>query len=161
MGDAAGPLWATLEPYLGAEGIELDDLEIAGAGPGKILRVTVDAPGGIDVDRVASLARGIAPLLDDHDAVQGGYTLEVTTPGLERKLRRPRHFAKSIGREVVAKTHAPVAGARAHRGELETADDTGFVLRTEEGPRRIEYDHLASARTVFRWEPAAKPGRQR
>jgi ribosome maturation factor RimP len=161
MGDAAGPLWAALEPYLGAEGVELDDLELVGTGPGRVLRVTIDASGGIDVDRVASLARGISPLLDEHDALQGGYTLEVSTPGLERKLRRPHHFVKSIGREVVAKTHAPVAGVRAHRGELEEADGAGFVLKTDDGSRRIEYDQLASARTVFHWEPAVKPGKRR
>ena len=151
-------LWELVDGYLQAEGLELDDLEMVGQGRGPVLRVTVDMEGGIGVDRLAETSRGLSRLLDDDERLQTSYTLELTSPGLERKLRRPAHFAKSIGREIVVKTHQEIDGERAHRGTLESVDDEAFVIAAEGNDRRIPLDAVASARTVFRWEPAAKPG---
>jgi ribosome maturation factor RimP len=161
MGDAAGPLWALLESYLAAEGVELDDLEVTGTGAGKTVRITVDAVGGIDIDRIAELSRGIGPMLDEHADLGASYLLEVTTPGLERSLRRPAHFAKSVDREVVVKTEAPVAGAKSHRGVLAKVDENGITVQTAADARRLEFGEISAARTVFRWEAAAKPGKRR
>ncbi len=153
-------LWAIIEPYLVAEGIELDDVELLGGAGAPLVRVTVDAPDGVDVDRLAELSRGIGRLLDAEDPVAGPYTLEVSSPGLERKLRRPRHYEKSVGREVKVKTFGRVAGERVHRGRLVAADDAGIVVDVEGEERRFAYDDVASARTVFVWEKAAKPGKK-
>ena len=153
-------LWAIIEPYLAAEGIELDDVELLGGTGAPLVRVTVDAPDGVDVDRLAELSRGIGRLLDAEDPVAGPYTLEVSSPGLERKLRRPRHYEKSVGREVKVKTFGPVAGERVHRGRLVAADDDPDVVGVEGEERRFAYDDVASARTVFVWEKAAKPGKK-
>ena len=161
MGEAGRPLWDLLGSYLGAEGVELDDLEVAGSGRGRTLRVVVDRDGGVDVDRIADLSRGMSRLLDESDAVEGPYTLEVTSPGLERKLRRPEHFTKAIGRMVKVKTTAPVDGATLHEGKLDEADATGFVLQLNEERRRIGFGDVKEARTVFVWERAAKPGKRR
>ena len=123
--------------------------------------MTVDAPGSVDVDHLASLSRGLSRLLDREDPVNGSYTLEVSTPGLERKLRTPRHYEKSIGREVKVKTHRPVGDARQHRGVLKAADDEGCVVEVAAGEeRRIGYDNVASARTVFEWVTSPKPGKR-
>ena len=151
-------LWELIAGYLQAEGLELDDLEMVGQGRGPVLRVTVDQDGGIGVDRLAETSRGLSRLLDDDERLQKSYTLEVTSPGLERKLRRPRHYAKSTGREVVVKTHKEIDGERAHRGTLHAADDDTCVIEIEGTRRVIPFKLIASARTVFRWEPAAKPG---
>ena len=153
-------LWELVDGYLRAEGLELDDLELVGQGRGPVLRVTVDLDGGIGVDRLAETSRGLARLLDDDQRLQTSYTLEVTSPGLERKLRRPGHYAKSIGREVVVKTHQEVEGERAHRGTLESVDDEACVIAVDGSDRSISFAAIASARTVFRWEAAAKPGAQ-
>ena len=158
MSDTAERLWGVIEPYVAAEGIELDDLEVLGHGAGTIVRVTVDGDETLSVDRIAELSRGISRLLDDDDPVSGSYTLEVSSPGLERRLRRPRHYEKSLGRDVKVKTKGPVAGSVNHAGELLEADDDGFVVGTEAGAHRIAYADVASARTVFVWEKAAKPG---
>jgi ribosome maturation factor RimP len=101
MGDVERRLWDLLEPWLEAEGVELDDLELAGPGAGRLVRVTVDAAGGIDLDRIANLSRGLSRLLEESDLVGAAYTLEVSSPGLERPLRRPSQFRKAVGREVV------------------------------------------------------------
>ena len=90
-------LWELLDAYLQAEGLELDDLDLVGQDRGSVLRVTVDMDGGVEVDRLAETSRGLARLLEDDQRLQKSYTLEVTSPGLERKLRRPAHYSKSIG----------------------------------------------------------------
>ena len=161
MGDVAERLWPLFDDYLAAEAVELDDLEISGRGKGRLLRVVVDAPGGIGVDRIADLSRGLARLLDDEDPLDGSYRLEVTSPGLERKLRRPGHYRKSVGREVKVKTAVPVAGATVHQGVLGDVDEDGIVVQLNDGPRRISFGDVASAQTVYTWEKPPKPGQRR
>jgi ribosome maturation factor RimP len=151
-------LWELIAGYLNAEDLELDDLEMVGQSRGPVLRVTVDREGGVGVDRLAETSRALSRLLDDDERLQTSYTLEVTSPGLERKLRRPAHYAKSIGREVIVKTHQEVGGERAHRGTLKSCDDDSCTIEVAGDLRTIPIELIASARTVFRWEPAAKPG---
>ena len=150
-------LWTVVEPYVAAEGIELDDLEIVGRGTGTIVRVTVDAPDPVGVDHIASLSRGISRLFDDEDPFAGAYTLEVGSPGLERKLRRPAHFEKSLGREAKVKVKG-AAGFETVRGVIEAADEDGFEIVVDGAARRIAYGDVTSASTIFVWEKNPKPG---
>ena len=154
MEDATERLWAVVEPYVAAEGVELDDIEILGGG--RVLRVVVDAPGGIGVDRIADLARGISRLIDEADPIETPFTLEVTSPGLERVLRRPTHFRKSLGREVKVKTHALAGGERNHRGVLISADDDTFTLDEAGVAATYRYGDVASAKTVFVWNKGSR-----
>ena len=160
MKEVERQLWELVAPYLAAEGVELDDLDVRGGGKGRMVRVLVDAEGGVGVDRIADLARGLSHMLDEADPLAGSYTLEVGSPGLERTLRRPDHYRKSVGREVVVKTREPVAGSNSHRGILESFGDSGVTLRVDDADRLIELDQITEARTVFRWEKAPKPGRK-
>lgn len=154
-------LWDVIERYLGAEQVELDDLDVRGRGRGRIVRVTVDAEGGVGVDRIAELSRGLSRILDDEDPLPGSYTLEVTSPGLERVLRRPAHYRKAIGRDVVVKTAVPVEGSQRHEGTLRDADDEAVTVVVDGVSRRISIGDVTQAKTVFRWERAPKPGRKR
>ena len=160
-------IWKVVEPYLAAEKLELDDLELVGRGRALTLRVVVDGEGGLDLDRIAEVARGLSRLLDSVPDLEEPYQLEVTSPGLERKLTRPSHFAKSVGREVVAKTNAGTGNAgtgnpRTIKGVLTNAGESDFVIKGEaDQTETIPYDQLLSARTVFRWEKAPKPGQAR
>jgi ribosome maturation factor RimP len=149
-------IWSVVEPYLAAEQLELDDLELSGHGRGRVLRVTVDG-GQVDVDRLAELSRGLSRLLEDEPTLQDHYRLEVTSPGLERKLRRPSHYRKSVGREVVVKIAAGDQKAT-YRGRLADADESRITVDADEGPVTVAYDDVISAKTVFRWEKAPKPG---
>jgi ribosome maturation factor RimP len=153
-------LWDRLEPFLAAEGVELDDLDVRGQGAGRIVRVTVDADGGIGVDRIAELSRGLSRLLDDEDSFSGPFTLEVSSPGLERDLRRPPHYAKAVGREVDVRTIEPIAEANRHVGVLESAGDEEITVLVDGSARRIPLAAVKRAQTVFRWEKAPKPGRK-
>jgi len=159
--ETADRLWESLEPYLEAEGVELDDLDVRGSGNGRIVRITVDAPGGIGVDRIAQLSRGMSRLLDEDDSVSGSYTLEVSSPGLERRLRRPSHYQKAVGRELDVRTVEEIEGAQRHRGVLEKLDDGALRLGVDGGTRVIPIQAITQARTVFRWEKAPKPGGKR
>jgi ribosome maturation factor RimP len=157
VGSLADRLWSEVEAYVAAEHLELDDLEVLGEGPGKIVRITLDGET-LGVDRIADLSRGLSRMFDDLDPFEGAYTLEVGSPGLERKLRRPRHFEKSIGKEVKVKTFAPIEGERTHSGYLAGAAEKSFTVEVEGQEREIPYDAVASARTVFVWKKAARPG---
>jgi ribosome maturation factor RimP len=145
-----------VEPYLAAERLELDDLELSGRGRGRVLRVTIDGED-VDIDRLAELSRGLSRLLDHEPALQDAYQLEVSSPGLERKLRRPSHYEKSLGREVVVKT-AVGEVKTTHRGVLTDVRATSFTIESESGPVTLSYDDVMSAKTVYRWEKAPKPG---
>lgn len=148
------PVWDALEAYLAAEHIELDDLELVGRGRAQTLRILVDGEK-LDLDRISELSRGVSRLLDSLEGglVDGPYQLEVSSPGLERRLNRPRHYQKSIGREVVVKTNESQ-----RRGTIEGADDEGFSLIEGENKSVVPYSQVVSARTVFTWEKPPKPG---
>jgi ribosome maturation factor RimP len=137
-----------VEPLLATAGVEVVDVEHLGA----TLRVTVDQPGGIDLDTVAEATLIVSDALDRHDPVPGRYTLEVSSPGLERPLRTPDHFQRFVGTDVAVKTKAEVEGDRRVEGPLEAADEDGIVV----AGRRLAYDDIEKARTVFVWEPAER-----
>lgn len=158
MADVAEQIWGLVGPYVAAEGIELDDVEILGGG--RLLRVVIEGDGPIEVDRIADLSRGIARLIEEDDPFPGAYTLEVTSPGLERKLRRPAQFQKAIGSDVHIKTFRKIADEKHHRGQLTAVDDSAIVMSVDGDDRRIEMEDVASARTVFVWEKGAKPGKK-
>ncbi|MGH8912177.1 MAG: ribosome maturation factor RimP, partial [Acidimicrobiia bacterium] len=96
------PLWDITETYLVAEHLELDDLEVLGKGRAKTVKVVVDGED-LDLDRLSEVSKGLSRLFDAAYDVDGPYQLEVTSPGLERALKRPAHFRKSVGREVSVK----------------------------------------------------------
>ncbi len=159
----ADRLWSLCEDCLQEAGLELDDLEVAGDGP-RLVRVTVDGGAGgrgVDVDRLSGASRALSRLLDEQDLFAGSYTLEVTSPGLERKLRRRNHYEKSVGSDVKISTTCEVEGQTRHRGVLETVEGDGFVMRVGSQPRRIAFAEVAAARTVFEWKKPVKPGGKR
>ena len=103
-----------------------------------------------------SVGRPVARRLDLEDVVSGPYDLEVSSPGVERPLRQPKEFRRHTGEKVKVRSVEPVDGSRTHTGTLEAADDEGIVVRTEAGERRLRYEDVASARTVFEWGPAER-----
>jgi ribosome maturation factor RimP len=142
-------------PVLGDLGLVLHDVEHAGTS----IRVVIDRDGGVDVDALTSATRAVSRLLDDLDPIDGHYTLEVSSPGLERPLRTPAHFARAVGAEVGVKTTPGAEGDRRITGTLQAADEEGIVVTLPDGTaRRLAYDEIERARTTFAWGPAPKPG---
>ena len=146
-----------VEPLLARHSLEVYDVELNGSQ----LRVTVDrlagAAEGLDLDTIAQATRLVSLALDEHDPIDARYTLEVSSPGLERALRTPSHFNRAVGSTVTLKTRPDVDGERRLRGVLASADDDGVTV---EG-RRLRYDEIEKARTVFEWGPPAKPARKK
>jgi ribosome maturation factor RimP len=152
---------ALVSPLLADLGLEIYDLEHTGG----VLRVTVDREGGVDLDTIALATRIVSRELDHSDPIPGRYTLEVTSPGLERTLRTPTHFAGAVGTVVTVRTRPETEGERRAKGELVAADDRGITVKQGDGVERfVPYDDIERARTVFEWGPSArpaKPGSQR
>ena len=156
-------------PLLAERDIELYDLEVAGP----LLKVVVDRPGGLDLDVLAGATRAVSHALDEADPIAGAYTLEVTSPGLERRLRTPQHFAGAVGETVKIKLTADAAAGldegRRFTGVLVGADDDGITVRTDApgggdaGPaeRQLAHADIERAHTVFEWGPGDKPGKSR
>ncbi len=141
-----------LEAPLAGEGFEVVDVVFQGAQ----LRVTVDRPDGVDLEAVSQASSVVSGLLDEHDIVPGTYTLEVSSPGIERPLRTPDHFRRFVGSEIVGRTHPGAPGERRFEGLLESADDEGVVV----AGRRLAYADVERARTRFVWPGSgqSKPG---
>jgi ribosome maturation factor RimP len=146
-------LTAVVAPVVESHDAELYDVELVGT----VLRVLVDRPGGVDLDVIGEITRSVSDALDAADPLPWGYTLEVSSPGLERPLRTARHFAAAVGATVKIKTRPGTEGERRVEGELLDADDAAITVAAGGGPRRIALDEVASARTVFVWGPAARP----
>lgn len=156
--DTTGRAAALVAPLVADAGASLYDLEYAGG----VLRVTVEREGGVDLGLIAQLTREISRALDEADPIAGQYTLEVSSPGLERTLRRPEHFAGAVGSLVALKLRAGVEGDRRVKGTLIGFDEDVLTVAPAEGkavePRAIALDDVEKARTVFEWGPAPKPG---
>lgn len=136
-------------------GLSVYDVEEAGG----TLRVLLDRPGGIDVDALTTATREISRRIDEEGALGGAATLEVSSPGLERRLRTPEHFAGAVGERVKVKTRPGVEGDRRVDGVLTAADgDTLTVTAADGTVRTLTVDEIERATTEFVWEATPKPG---
>jgi ribosome maturation factor RimP len=141
-----------VEPLLADEGLECFDVEYGG---GRLV-VLADRDGGVDLDALTRATHRISAALDREDPVPGGrYVLEVSSPGLERRLRTPDHFRRFVGSTVSVKTVPSAPGDRRTKGILTAAGDDGITV----GDRTIAYADIERAQTVFEWGPAPKPGK--
>ncbi len=152
-------LFTQLQPVIAAARLELVDVELRSG----VLLVTVDREGGVDLEALTDANRAVSGVLDELDPIPGRYTLEVSSPGVERTLRTPAHFVKAVGETVTVKTRPQVPGDRRRRGVLVAADDHGLTLAEEGGPDggvRLAYSDIDKARTVFIWGPEPKAGKK-
>jgi ribosome maturation factor RimP len=153
---------ALVSPILRDLSLELYDCEYAGG----VLKVTIDTPpgseAGVDLEQLALVTRLLGRELDHDDndvIIPGKYTLEVTSPGLERTLRTPAHFQREAGKVVSVRLTQPIADQRRFQGVLLSASETHASLRRDDTNETVEIPlHLIDkARTVFVWGPQPKP----
>ena len=137
--------------------VSLYDLEVRRSQ----LLVTVDRPGGLDLDAVTEIARVLSAALDEHEAVvpSDHYDLEVSTPGLERKLRRPDHFRDVVGSEVALRLVPGVQGQRRFESRLIAANDDGIEIADGAATRHVRYDEIERAHLIFDWKAALAASR--
>jgi len=149
---------ALVEPLLREAGLDLYDLDLNGG----VLQVLVDSSGGAGIDEITKVTRQISRALDEHDPIDGHYTLEVGSPGLERPLRTPAHFAGAVGTNVKLKTRPGTEGDRRLEGVVTSADGTTVTLQSYDGATRtVAFEDIERARTTFEWGGAPKPDRKR
>jgi len=152
---------ALVRPVIEQAGFEFVELATTREQGRKVLRVVVDRPGGVDLDALSQLSATVSRHLDQEGYEDGPYGLEVSSPGIERPLKRPEHFARSVGEQVKVKTTAPMAGSRTHTGTLVSADEDAIVIATADGDEgtgdlRVPYADIVSARTVVDWDAELK-----
>lgn len=166
------------------EGCYLYDLEMVGAGNGRVLRVTIDKDGnsgGVSVDDCTNVSRAMNLRLDVEDVVPGGqYQLEVSSPGLERVLKEPRHYQGALQKQISIKSFAPLAQfneplpvelakAKQIQGPLLSFDDkglrVGYVPAVKKGAEPlpqveifVPFESVTKAHVVYEFEAPQKPG---
>ena len=152
---------ALVRPVIEQAGFEFVELATTREHDRKVLRLVVDRPGGVDLDALSQLSATVSRHLDQEGYEDGPYGLEVSSPGIERPLKRPEHFARSLDEQVKVKTTAPIAGSRTHTGTLVSADEDAIVIATTDGDEgtgdlRVPYADIVSARTVVDWDAELK-----
>jgi ribosome maturation factor RimP len=145
-----------VRPLIEAAGLEFVEVAFLREGGRMVLRVTVDRDGGVDLDAIALVSERLARRLDLEGFTPGPYSLEVSSPGLERPLREPRDFAKRIGEQVKVKTSHAVDGARTVTGTIVEAALDEVRIATDAGELAVSYDDITSARTIVDWEQELK-----
>lgn len=130
-----------------ANGAFLYDIEIVTEFDETIFRVLVTKEGGVDLDLCADISHELSPFLDVHPPMSQKYRLEVSSPGIERKLTKPVHFQNAIGEKVKLK----IKGGDKIKGIIKSADNDGIVVETTQGDESFEYGVLGTAKTYFDW----------
>ena len=141
-------LQSLLEPTIENMGYELVDLELRLGGKDGVVRVFIDHPDGIGLDDCEKVSRVISALLDIEDPLPGHYNLEVSSPGLDRKLTKIEHFQRFAGETVKVQMRFPIAGRRRFRGTLVTSDDENIVVEVDGEPHTLPMATIDTARLV-------------
>ena len=149
------------------EGCIFYDMEFGGLGNGRTLRIYVDKEGGVGIEDCSNVSKGLNLMLDVEDVVPGGhYNLEVSTPGIDRHLRKPWHFEKAVGKKVWVKSRLAMEElgvtdkkwlkAKQVEEMVTAADDEAVTFGTKEGPIRIPYGVIEKAKIVFEMKQPSK-----
>lgn len=128
-------------------GLQLYDIVHVKENDQNIFRVLITSKEGINLDQCAQVSQLISPILDIQEPMSGNYNLEVSSPGIERKLKKPDHYKASIGENIKIKDIA----MEVYKGKLINADDEKIIIDTEFGQEEIKYDMILSAATYFQW----------
>jgi len=128
-------------------GVDLYDIVNVKENSTSIYRIYITSIEGINLDKCAEVSRMISPILDIHEPQGGKYNLEVSSPGIERKLKRPAHYIASIGEKIKVKDY----DKEIVTGTLKGANEDSIVLKTADEELTISYDDISSASTYYEW----------
>lgn len=153
--DLAAEVEALVQPLADDLDVELLEVEVKGHRNRRVVRLVADAVQGLDVDRIAALSRQMGDELDARDLVPGGYTLEVTSPGVDRPLRTARDFRRNVGREVRVVRTRDAAAAPDVKGEVTgtvaAADDEAVTLTVDGQQVAVGLDEIDHGKVVLPW----------
>lgn len=133
-----------VEPIVKEKELELADLEFVKEGPNWYLRVYIDKDGGVTIEDCESVSRVLEKKLDEKDPIEQAYILEVSSPGIDRPLKRPEHFQKYIGEIIDIKLYKPLDGKKEYQGELKQFDN-GIITIADERGQEIQFAQKETA----------------
>ena len=151
MSGSRADLRKLLEPGVSAMGFELVDVELAGSHHNPTLRVYIDSPAGVTVDNCADVSRQLSALLDVEDPLPGHYTLEVSSPGLDRPLVKPDDFRRFVGETIKVKMHEPILGRENFAGRLVEVATDHVVVEVDKEHYDLAFEGMERARLVPRF----------
>ncbi len=133
--------------------IEIVEVQLRGAGKARLLRVYIDKPGGVTHEDCALLSERLGKLLDEEDAIPGdSYTLEVSSPGLDRKLTKPRDFERVVGQKIKVAVHQPIRGQTRFEGQLKELACGVLEIETPSGELlQVPLEQVQKANLKFEW----------
>jgi ribosome maturation factor RimP len=137
-----------LEPTIERLGYELADLELRLAGRDSVVRVFIDKPEGVGLEDCETVSRQVSAVLDVEDPVPGHYVLEVSSPGLDRKLTKPAHYRRYIGDDIRVQLRLPVDGRRKFRGKLMAANEESIRIEVDGQSHELPLATIDTARLV-------------
>lgn len=141
-------LQTLLEPAIERLGYELIDLDVRLTGKNGLVRLTIDKPDGIDLEDCEKVSHAVSALLDVDDPIPGNYSLEVSSPGLDRKLTKPAHFQRFIGETLKVSLRFPKEGRRRFRGTLVSSDEENIVVEVDGESHSLPLSMIDTARLV-------------
>jgi ribosome maturation factor RimP len=132
--------------------IEIVEVQLRGAGKARLIRVYIDKPGGVTHGDCELVSERLGKLLDDEEAIPGdSYTLEVSSPGVDRRLVKPRDFERVVGQKVKLVFRQPFAGQVRAEGRLKEIADGVLAIETPDGELRVPLDQVQKANLKFEW----------
>ena len=142
-------LYELLKPKTEAAGYECYDVQYEKVGKDKILTVFIDSPDGIGLDDCEKVSRHLSAFLDEEDPIESNYLLEVSSPGLERKLSRVKHYQDNIGKKIDVRLYRAIDGKKKMTVILESADDNGITILDGSTELNIKYEDISKASLHF------------
>lgn len=134
-----------------AAGLELVELELKGTGRNHLLRVYIDKPEGVTHEDCQLVSDRFGEQIEAGNLIDGQYTLEVSSPGVERKLKKAKDFERFVGQKVKVFLKEPVEGKKFFEGALQSFEDQTATVETSAGPVRIPYEQIDRANLKFDW----------
>jgi ribosome maturation factor RimP len=145
-------LEALIAPSVAALGLNVWGVEYLAQGKRSLLRVFIDSPDGVTIDDCERVSRQVSDLLDVEEVLAATYTLEVSSPGMDRLLFKPQQFAESIGETVDVRLNYPFEGRRRIVGALTSLENDEVVVQVEDSEYLIPLSNVQRARIVPRFE---------
>jgi len=136
--------------------VEVILVEVAGPLSRRGVRVYIDHPDGVNHALCAAVSRTVEEAIERDEVCSAGYTIEVSSPGLDRPLRTPQHYAAQLGKRIKVRTSAPIAGRKAWDGVLVDSDAESIVIRQDGSEVRLELAHVARANLVYDFGQGAR-----
>ncbi len=135
-----------ITPFILQEGLELVDVEYQKDGPNWFLRIFIDKPGGVKLDDCEKISNLVSSVLDRADIIPQKYYLEVSSPGVERPLKKPKDFERFRGSNIIVRTKSKIQGSRNFQGVLAGYEDDQVVLETADGLIKIPFNLIGKAK---------------